>query len=91
MVILYNEYKDKQFDTDNIKFDIQKLILDDDVTKKSGIYQYILTKDKKYLSIRVFSDNMKQKVYEKQTGNCVKCNKHFELFKMESDHITPMD
>lgn len=86
---LYNEYKDKQFDTDKIESEISKLILDEDVTKESGIYQYILTRDEKYLSIRVFSDNMKQKVYEKQTGNCAKCNKHFELSEMEADHIKP--
>lgn len=86
---LYNQYKDKQFNTDEIEAEIKKLILDDDVTKESGIYPYILTKDEKYLSIRAFTDNMKQKVYEKQDGNCVKCNEHFELSEMEADHITP--
>ncbi len=86
---LYDEYKDKQFDTDKIESEIGKLILDDDVTKETGIYPYILTRDEKYLSIRAFSDSMKQKVYEKQAGNCVKCNEHFELSEMEADHITP--
>jgi hypothetical protein len=86
---LHNQYKDKQFNTDEIEAEIKKLILDDDVTKESGIYLYILTRDEKYLSIRAFSDNMKQKVYEKQDGNCVKCNKHFELSEMEADHIKP--
>ena len=41
------------------------LILDDDV-KNSGIYPYILTREEKYLSIRAFTDAMKQKVYEQQ-------------------------
>ena len=86
---LYNKYKDTQLDTDKIESDIQKLILDDNVTKESGIYPYILTGVEKYLSIRAFSDSIKQKVYEKQTGNCAKCNKHFELSEMEADHITP--
>ncbi len=86
---LYNEFKDKQFDTDKIEDEIKKLILDEDVTKESGIYPYILTRDEKLLSIRAFSDNMKQKVYEKQKGNCIKCNEHFELSEMEADHITP--
>ena len=86
---LYNDFKDKQFNTDELEAEIKKLILDDDVTKNNGIYPYILTKDEKYLSIRAFSDNMKQKVYEKQKGNCVKCKKHFELSEMEADHITP--
>ena len=86
---LYNEYKDKQFDTDKIENEIQKLVLDDDVTKKSGIYPYILTRDEKHLSIRAFTDSMKLKVYEKQNGICVKCNKSFDLSEMEADHITP--
>ena len=56
---------------------------------KSLCPSLILTKDEKYLSIRAFTDNMKQKVYEKQKGNCTKCNKYFELSEMEADHITP--
>ena len=86
---LYNEFKDKQLDTDQIEKTTQKLLLDDDVTKKSGIYYYILTKDEKYLSIRSFTDIMKLKVYEKQNGICTKCKEHFELSEMEADHITP--
>ena len=72
-----------------IEKEIEKLILDDDVTKKSGIYPYILTRNEKYLSIRSFSDAIKQKVYEKQKGVCVHCKEHFELEEMEADHIKP--
>ncbi len=49
----------------------------------------ILTRDEKHLSVRSFTDSMKLAVYEKQKGNCVKCNEHFELSEMEADHITP--
>jgi hypothetical protein len=86
---LYNQYKDKQYNTDEIEKEIEQLILDDDVSKKSGIYPYILTRDEKYLSIRAFTPAIKQKVYEKQKGICVHCKKHFELEEMEADHITP--
>jgi hypothetical protein len=86
---LYNKYNDVQLDTDKIESETKILILDDDVTKKSGIYPYILTRNEKYLSIRAFTENMKQKVYEKQKGNCVKCKEHFELSEMEADHINP--
>lgn len=86
---LYNQYKDVIYDTQKIEAEIAALILDDDVTKKSGIYPYILTRDEKYLSIRAFSDRMKQKVYELQAGICVRCGKTFELNEMEADHITP--
>ena len=87
--ILYNTYKDEKYDTKKIEEETEKLILDDDVTKKSGIYPYILTRNEKYLSIRAFSDAIKQKVYEKQKGVCVKCKEKFEIEEMEADHITP--
>jgi hypothetical protein len=87
--LLYNKYKDVIFDTNAIEEETAKLIADDDVTKKSGIYPYILTREERYLSIRAFTDSMKQKVYERQNGICVKCGKHFELEEMEADHITP--
>lgn len=86
---LYNEYKDEQYNTKEIEEEVAKLILDDDVTKKSGIYPYILTRNEKYLSIRAFTPAIKQKVYEKQKGICAKCGEHFELEEMEADHITP--
>ncbi|WP_057895215.1 HNH endonuclease [Liquorilactobacillus oeni] len=64
-------------------------MIDDDVTKKSGIYDYVLSGDEKKLSIREFTLQMKQSAYEKQKGICPICCKHFELKEMEADHITP--
>ncbi len=86
---LYNKYGNKKVNTENIEKETAKLIIDDDVTKNSGIYPYILTRDEKYLSIRSFTTAMKQKVYEKQKGKCVVCGEHFELSGMEADHIDP--
>ena len=86
---LYNTYKDEKYNTKEIEEETEKLILDDDVTKKSGIYPYILTRNEKYLSIRAFSDATKQKIYEKQKGVCVACKEKFEIEEMEADHITP--
>lgn len=86
---LYNKYKDFVYDTNTIEEETARLIADDDVSKKSGIYPYILTRDERHLSIRSFTDSMKQKVYERQEGICVKCNKHFDITEMEADHITP--
>ena len=76
-------------DAKAIEKETARLIADDEVTKKSGIYPYILTRDAKHLSIRVFSDSMKQKVYERQAGICPVCNEHFDIKQMEADHITP--
>ena len=86
---LYNKYKAENYDTKIIEEETARLILDDDVTNKSGIYPYILTRNEKYLSIRTFSDAVRQKVYEKQKGICVVCSEHFEISAMEADHITP--
>lgn len=86
---LYNKYKDVIYDTKAIEAETAKLIADDDVEKKSGIYAYILTRDERYLGIRVFSDSVKQKVYEKQKGVCPICKKHYDISEMEGDHITP--
>jgi hypothetical protein len=86
---LYDGFKDKLFDTEKLEQEIHNLMMDDDVTNRKGIYSYILTRNEKYLNIRAFSDNQKRIAYEKQGGICVKCGKHFELAKMEADHITP--
>jgi hypothetical protein len=86
---LYNKYKDKMFDTVKLEQEIQVLMMDDDVTKKSGIYPYILTRNEKYLSIRAFTESQKRVAYERQKGICPRCGKHFELKEMQADHITP--
>lgn len=87
--LFYNKYKDVVFDTKAIEEETARLIADDEVEKKSGIYAYILTKDERYLGIRTFSDSVKQKVYEKQKGICPICKNHFDISEMEGDHITP--
>jgi len=69
--------------------EVARLIKDDDVTNKKGIYPYILTGDERNLSIRAFTDNQKIKAYERQLGICPICKQHFELAQMEADHITP--
>lgn len=86
---LYNTFKDEVQDTKAIEEETAKLIADDDVQKKKGIYPYILTRDEKYLSIRAFTDSQKQKAYEEQKGICTVCQEHFEIEQMEGDHITP--
>ena len=86
---LYNQFKDKEFDTDKLEKQITKLMQNDDVERKSGIYPYVLDKDERHLNIRAFSDNMKREAYERQKGVCVKCNKKFQLDEMEGDHIKP--
>lgn len=93
--MLYNTYKDKQFDTSALEEEIKKLMMDDDVTNKKGIYFYVLTRNEKYLNIRAFTESQKRVVYERQNGNCPHCiaenrdKVHYELEEMEADHIKP--
>jgi hypothetical protein len=86
---LYNQFKYSKFNTNDLESEIKSLLVDEDVTKKSGIYEYILTRNEKHLSIRSFTDNMKREAYERQSGECVKCDGHFKIGEMEADHITP--
>jgi len=86
---LYDKFKDDLFGTEKLEKKIQALMMDDDVTNKKGIYQYVLIHDEKYLNIRAFSESQKRTSYERQKGACYKCSKRFELSEMEADHITP--
>lgn len=86
---LYNKFKDKEFNSKAIDKEIAKLMQDDEVEKKSGIFPYILTKDEKYLNLREFTSNQKREAYQRQKGICPKCKKHFEIEEMEGDHIDP--
>ena len=87
--ILYNTYKDKEYNSNYLENEVTRLMQDRDVTKKSGIYSYLITGEEKHLNIRAFDDNDKRETYEKQKGICPNCNNHFEINEMEADHITP--
>lgn len=87
--LLYNQFKEGNHDSKKLESEITHLMQDEDVTKKSGIYEYVLTRNEKFLSIRAFTDKMKREAYERQQGICTHCQKHFDLSEMEADHITP--
>ena len=86
---LYNQLKDKKFDAKKLEEQVSRLMMDDDVTKKSGIYPYVLTGEERHLNIRAFTAQQKREAYERQEGICVVCKEHFEIGEMEADHITP--
>jgi hypothetical protein len=87
--LLYNQFKDQKFDHKKIEEEISRLMQDEDVTNKKGIYEYVLTRRERFLNIRAFTDNQKREAYERQQGVCVKCGEKFELNEMEADHIAP--
>ena len=86
---LYNAHKDNAWDSPTLEKEIARLMQDDDVTKKKGIYAYVLTGKEKHLNIRVFSQSQKRTLYEQQKGICPVCDDHFEIGQMEADHIKP--
>lgn len=89
--LLYNKYHNKSYDPSELQNAVTKLLIDDEVTKKSGIYEYLLggKKDEKLLSLRAFELGDKRRQYAKQNGICPACNKHFEFEEMHADHIVP--
>lgn len=84
---LFNKYKDVFFSSTELEKEVDRLMKDDDVESKSGIYPYLITGQQKYLNIRAFKDGMKTTAYERQKGICPHCHKHFEQSEMEADHI----
>ena len=86
---LYNALSGKSFDAKKLEEQVSQLMMDDDVTKKSGIYPYVLTGEEKHLNIRAFTPQQKREAYERQDGHCPVCRKPYEIGEMEADHITP--
>lgn len=80
---LYEEYHHKSYKTDEIATDLEKLLDDPAVTKRTGIYEYLLggKKETQLLSIRLFDDKTKATAYKQQTdkaktsgtSNCPLC------------------
>ena len=87
--LLYNDYKNKKLVPKDIEDDVKRLMLDEDVTSKKGIYEYVLTRKEKFLNIRAFTDNQKREAFERQGGKCSFCKKEFTIDQMEADHINP--
>ncbi len=87
--LLYNKYGETRYYKDEIETKIKALMEDEDVTKKAGIYQYVLSGEQKHLSIRAFTDKQKREAFERQKGVCLHCTNTFTLDGMEADHITP--
>lgn len=87
--LLFNVFGKTLLNTKSLESEIERLMKDEDVTKKSGIYDYVLSGNERALSIRQFSENIKREAYERQGGVCPQCGKHFAYEDMEADHITP--
>lgn len=89
--LLYNQYGTSTYDSNAFEKRISELMEDEDITNRKGIYTYVFDEEKneKFLNVRLFTEKQKRIAYEKQSGKCPKCLKHFEFKEMEGDHITP--
>ncbi len=89
--ILYNKYSNFEIKKtkEEIKEEIDKLLIDDEIDDKKGIYEYFFSRDDKHLHLRKFPEIIKKKAYQIQNGNCKKCKNHFEYKDVHADHIKP--
>ena len=103
----YERYHTNAYSPDEIAVKTSELFGDYYVTDKKGIYEYILggCMDKKLLNIRLFSEQIKQAAYLRQTekakaknrSNCPLCaagsdnnkNHIWKMTEMDADHVTP--
>lgn len=79
-----------------IEAKLQALIADDEVKFGKGAYEYIVDGLEKHLNLRLFDDDVKLRVYEKQLHKCPDCIKkvngysgkdEYDISEMEADHI----
>ena len=90
----YNDHKTDKLDPELLKKTINNLRANEEIDKKSGIYEYVLYGDERVLNLRTFNENDKITVYERQGGICPLCKesgdeKHYEINEMQADHIIP--
>ena len=86
---LYNKHGKDQLNPTDLEDQIKILMQDEEVTNKSGIYSYVLTKEERFLNIRAFPPKIKTEVYERQNGKCAHCGEKFEPKQMHADHMVP--
>ena len=86
---LYNVFGKQKLDVMAMDAAVTRLMMDDEVQNKKGIYIYLLDGREKHLNLRAFDDSIKRTVYECQAGLCANCGEHFDIDEMDGDHITP--
>jgi len=80
---LYEEYHARSYDPRKMSADVNRLAADESVTKKKGIFEYLLggSVETKLLEVRVFDNPVKRAAYTRQTqaaeaageSNCPLC------------------
>lgn len=87
---LFHEHGSRtDLDAAALEAQVSSLMADPDVTKKSGVYEYVLSGKERLLSIRAFTDRDKRTAYEQQDKRCAACNKEFPINELQGDHVVP--
>lgn len=102
---LYEKYHNNPYDHIKVSQKVKELYNDTCVQDKKNVFEYVLgdCKDTKLLNVRVFDDNTKRRVYDRQTvdakkkheSNCPLCavghdankDKIWALKDMDADHV----
>lgn len=88
--LLYNRHHTQQYAPAELESEIARLMADDEVTRKPGVYPYVLGEPERVLSLRQFSKADKRAAFERQKGVCPICGRRFDNVELgEADHITP--
>ena len=98
---LYEKFHNTAYNPAEVSEEVQRLLADDYVTNKRGIFEFVLggSQDTKLLNVRVFDDATKKKVYKTQTdkakkkkiSNCPHCAKGHEANKQKIWIIADME
>ena len=92
--LFYNQYHLNTYNSSKMAEEVKRLHEDDEVQKKKGIYEYLLSRDNdpfaaKLLNLRAFTEKDKLSAYSRQNGICPLCKQHFDYKDMAGDHIKP--
>lgn len=98
---LYETYHGRSYDPVRVSKEVHKLLDDDDVKDRRGVFEYILggSVDTKLLNVRVFEERTKRTVYAKQTeiaagkgeSNCPYCTIGHDANKTKIWKLDEMD
>ena len=69
----YNDYGREQFNPSEVMSEMERLLKDDSVTNKQGVFDYLLCGDISSLKLRKFTDGETRSLLEKQGGYCAHC------------------
>lgn len=84
---LYAVYGDSTLDIDQLNKRVDELMSNPEITKKAGIYSYVLDGEERHLNLRTFDLADKRTKYEQQKGVCAHCGRKFRFEDMDADHI----